>query len=418
MKKIFLLSIILLAVSCVETGRLDQVDNSDYVPMQVTVKSVQPISGGAIIKYSLPDDINLRGVRAEYVRGGNTVFSEASIFVDSLKIEGFADTQSHTVKLYSFGRNERSSEPVPVDFVPEPSATTKLHFNMADAFGGIRLEMDGNEDRASLAITIIQDSNLDDFGKDPSEMNWEEVFTYYTSGPDASFTRYGLDTLTRIYGVYARDRFLNYSDTTYFKLTPLDEQYLDNKQWRIYPLPGDETKCLQDMYKFEYLFDGKWIENRECGAVTYGGLRRTLTIDMGYTASLSRMRMYPRNRNTMRSNWTPWKWQIWGSTDPNPDGSFDDSWYLLGDFEQYKPSGFAADGTIGTITTEDEDYFFNNNDYSFVETDEIPYPQKPTRYFRIVFLKNYTYYFLGEPEQEPTDVFYLVGEIMMWGKKR
>ena len=419
MKKIIIMaSAVLLALSCTEMGRLDQTDSSDSIPLQVSITEIRPTSGGAILKFALPDDLNLRGVRAEYKLGDKDVFTQVSKYVDSLKVEGFADTLSHTVRVYSFGKNRKMSAPVVVDVKPAPPATMKVRFTLKDTFGGIRMIMNGNDDNTSLAITILQDNNLEDFGKDPSDMEWEELYTYYTEGSDVAFTRYGLDTQTRIFGVFARDRWMNFSDTTYFQLTPLKEEYLDNSLWKIYTLPGDETECLQGTYQFHYMFDGKWSGNKETAGIKHGGLKRMLTVDMGYTASLSRMRMQPRGTNPMTSAWTPWHWQIWGSMDPNPDGSFDGSWYLLGDFEQYKPSGFNPDGSFGTLTEEDNQYFFNNNDYEFVQSDNVADPQREARYFRLVFLQNYTYYFREPPEEEPTNVYYLVGELMFWGQKK
>lgn len=419
MKKIFIIAAAsFLVFSCAESGRIDQVDTEDYTPEQVVVSSVNRVSGGAIVKYRLPDDTKFRGVRAEYSRLGETIFTQSSKYVDSIKIEGLSDTLNHVVNLYSIGKNGRLSEPVPVTVRPGMPAIRKVSLNLSSTFGGVRLVMTGNEDHASLAMTILKDDNLDDFGKDPSEMKWEEVYTYYSNGEDFTTTRYGLDTLKRIYGVCARDRWLNYSDTTYFMLAPYHEEALENSFWKIFYLPGDETDCLEGKYLFPRLFDGKWDSNMYCAGFTRGLRRKMLTIDMGYTASFSRMRLQPRGTShAMSSTFTVWKWQIWGSTNPNPDGSLDDSWYLLGDFTQYKPSGLAADGSIGVITEDDVAFFQNNNDYEFSESEEILDPQRPARFFRIVTLDSYTTFF-NEFEEEPTNVYYLIGEIMMWGTKK
>ncbi len=418
MKKIIILLFALAAISCTELGRIDQVDNSDYIPAQVTVKSVRSLSGGAVIRYALPEDVNLRGVRAEYERAGETVFTQVSKYVDSLKVDGFSDTESHEVLLYSVGKNNRLSAPVSVDVVPGLPPLKKVKMSLKETFGGIRLLMEGNVDNAALAITILQDSNLDDFGNEPSDMEWEEVFTYYTSGPEASFTRYGLDTQSRIYGVYARDRWLNYSDTVYFKLTPLEEESLPSSFWKEYYLPGDETEWLEGKYDFKRLWDGAWDSNTYSAGFSRGPRRKTYTIDMGYVASFSRMRMQPRtSTGNLGSGYVPWRWQIWGSMDPSPSGQFDDSWYLLGDFTQKKLSGLDQDGSLGTITAEDAEYFKNTNDYEFLQTDEILDPQRETHFIRLVLLDSVTSYFT-EYEEEPNNILYVIGELMFWGKKQ
>ena len=86
----------ILAVACSsELGsRVDQHANVD-IPVPITVKSVQSIAGGAIIKVTIPDDPNLKGVVAEYERGGKLVNTKISRYVDSLTVEGYADTKSH-----------------------------------------------------------------------------------------------------------------------------------------------------------------------------------------------------------------------------------------------------------------------------------------------------------------------------------
>ena len=419
MKNIFILvAVSLMAFSCTESARIDQEDTEDYIPEQVVPFSVDRISGGAIVKYLLPDDTRLRGVRAEYSRSGETIFTQSSKYVDSIRIEGLSDTLEHVVNLYSIGKNGRLSEPVPVTFRPGMPPIRKVSFGLTETFGGVRLVMTGNVDHAALALTILKDDNLEDFGKDPSDMQWDEVFTYYSSAEELSATRYGLDTLKRIYGVCARDRWLNYSDTTYVVLAPYHEEELVNSFWKLYYLPGDETECLEGKYALTRLYDGRWDGNNYAAGFTRGPRQRMVTIDMGYTASFSRMRLQPRaNSHKLNHSFTCWRWQIWGSTNPNPNGSLDDSWYLLGDFTQVKPSGFAPDGSMGTITEEDAEHFQNNNDYQFDASDEILDPQRPCRYFRLVTLHS-TSTFFGEYEEEPNDVYYIFGEILMWGTKK
>ena len=107
----------MLAVACSsELGsRVDQHANVG-IPVPITVKSVQSIAGGAIIKVTIPDDPNLKGVVAEYERGGQVVNTKISRYVDSLTVEGYADTKEHIVKIYSFNVNEKRSKPVEFAF--------------------------------------------------------------------------------------------------------------------------------------------------------------------------------------------------------------------------------------------------------------------------------------------------------------
>ena len=55
---------------CMEEGRIDQIDPNAPVPSKVTVTQVISKPGGAIIKYSIPDDENIMGVQVSYQRNG------------------------------------------------------------------------------------------------------------------------------------------------------------------------------------------------------------------------------------------------------------------------------------------------------------------------------------------------------------
>src|SRR3546814_14883140 len=68
-----------------------------------------------------------------------------------------------------------------------------------------------------------------------------------------------------------------------------------------------------------------------------------------------------------------------GSTEPNPDGSWDDSWVLLGAFESVKPSGSPE----GEMTSEDLNYILAGEDFQFEE--DAP----PVRFIRFKTTSNW-----------------------------
>ena len=171
--RITVLLALFLAASCATDlgGRIDQYANVP-VPSPVTVTGVRPISGGAVIKVSIPDDPHLKGVVAVYERGGVEVNTKISRYVDSLFVEGYADTQEHTVNVYSFNVNEERSSAVPVKFIPLPPAIMTVKASMAESFGGVKVHIENNTSKADLAICILKDddsTNLmaaDDGGKE------------------------------------------------------------------------------------------------------------------------------------------------------------------------------------------------------------------------------------------------------------
>src|SRR5690606_29772838 len=74
----------------------------------------------------------------------------------------------------------------------------------------------------------------------------------------------------------------------------------------------------------------------------------------------------------------PRYFEIWGSNNPSPDGSWD-NWFLLGSFENVKPSGLP----YGQLTTEDREVAAGGFNYNF----NIDVPK--TEYIRIKNIENW-----------------------------
>lgn len=379
---------VLLAVlafaACKESSRVDMIDYSIPAPGKVTLKEVIPTPGGAVVKYDLPDDVNLHCVKVVYNRNGEICESKSSRYVDSLVIEGFGDTEVKNAKIYSQAINGKTSDPVEISFTPLTPPVQAVKYEMEASFGGLKISLTGNDSNADLAMVVLVDSLLTQDGLAPSQMDWEDLYTYYISSKEASYMRTGLSTDTKLYGMYVRDRWGNHSDTLYWKLTPWEEYLLPVDSWKRMLLPGDNTATYSSGTVFSYLIDEL---NSTCfrspghDVKSYTGY--WITIDMGYVASLSRYLMRGFNP-TPYSGRDPWWWQIYGSLDPNPDGSLDDSWFLLDDRKCYKPSGYAEDGSVGIVTDEDKNFYENIFEYSLAEpTELVPDPQRPVRYLRL-----------------------------------
>ena len=73
------LSVLAFLASCEELGRIDQIDESAPAPKAATVTSVESKPGGAIIRFTIPNDDNLMGVKAVFERNGETCESMAGI---------------------------------------------------------------------------------------------------------------------------------------------------------------------------------------------------------------------------------------------------------------------------------------------------------------------------------------------------
>ena len=196
MKKVILLSTtliasLLLVSGCAEDnhGRIDQLDKDLPAPQPVEVTGVKPTSGGAVLWVRIPDDKNIKGVVATYKRGGVEVESKISRYVDSLEVEGFADTQEHEIQVCSFNINEDKSTPVTVKFNPLKPAIQTVSPTIISAAGGVKVKITGNESKANIAVCILRDGDVNNAGKPVSEIKWKEVTTLFTASDSITLTR-------------------------------------------------------------------------------------------------------------------------------------------------------------------------------------------------------------------------------------
>ena len=416
--KIYRITVLLalfLAASCATDlgGRIDQYANVP-IPSPVTVTGVRPITGGAVIKVSIPDDPHLKGVVAVYERAGVEVNTKISRYVDSLFVEGYADTQEHTVNVYSFNVNEERSAAVPVKFTPLPPAILTVKASIAESFGGVKVHIENNTSRSDLAICILKDDDLSDYGKKLSEMKWTEVTTLFTASEDIFLSRRGLEPKEAIFGLYLRDHWGNVSDTLTAILTPIVESKLDTVKvngklhyvFKNANLGDDNCKSTNPgYYPVEALWDGSGLSSIPHFFVSEesGPSPTWLTIDLGNKARLSRITTLPRIGYVIYGGGAVRDYEFGGSMAPtgeavpptadNPYG-FDDSWFCLGKFTQAKPSGYLSNGLPGDITPEDSQVYNDGNDF---ELDPVQYPRcnDEVRYLRVVFFNTFSTFEFG-----------------------
>ena len=418
MKKILLF--ILSAVSifsyygCSELGRIDQIDESISAPEKLSVLNVTNTPGGAVIKVKVPNDQNLMGALAVYERNGEECKTKISKYVDTLVVEGFGNTDPREILLYSIGKNEKLSEAVKVTINPLLPPVHTVKFDLEETFGGVVVHLDNNETRAELAVGLLVDTILSDINLEPSQIRWSDVTTFHTSAPKINLTRRSLSADTRIYGVFLKDRWDNYSDTIFKILTPIEEIKLPTNTFQKGNFPGDYTTATENnesKFGLQNLWNGSQYPFY---ATSHSGpIPQSFTIKLGYTASISRIQKAPRPvGGELYSGSAPRTFEVYGSTNPNPDGSFDDSWHLLGKFEQFKPSGYGEGSDVGPITDEDSDYWFNRTEFELTPTEEITDPHQPVSYIRIKVTSTYaTYGTEGRVGQV------IIGDLKFWGQK-
>lgn len=349
-------------------------------PGVVTNVTVNNQPGKVVLTYDIPADPDLLYVKAVYeIRPGKKMEAISTFYNDSIILDGFGNTDEREVKLYSVSRSEVSSEAVTVKVKPltPPVQASLASIDFSADFGGITVTFK-NEDSANLAIGVVsRDINGDAVQAD----------MYYTSQKEGEFSVRGFDDTERWFGVFVRDRWLNYSDTVWKQLTPLFEEQLDKKLFRAMKLATDANASTSPAGPLANLWNdkvqgGSGSNNTWFRSANGSGIPHWVTFDLGVTAKLSRFVEVPRGAfdelNLLYSAGDPQLYEIWGTTEYNPDGSFN-GWTKLADCEVVKVSG------LPTGINSNDDILRAQEGHQF----KIPIDAQPVRYIRIKMLQTF-----------------------------
>lgn len=387
---IFIISVI----SCSEEHYVRPVDK-DAAPGQITDIQAIPLNGGAKITYKLPKDENIRYVKAVYeIRPGVEREAIASIYTNSLIVDGFFEEKEYEVKLYTVTYGENiASQPAIIKFTPLISPLKEAYnsFAFEETFGGVTMRFDNNA-AASLAVTLLVDSTG----------TMEEVETYYTKSIRGVHSTRGFKDEPLLFGAIIRDRWGNLSDTITQIVTPLFEEFIPKGPFRALHLPTDTYEPHITNGHLEQLWDGRWSPTGGIGVFHTkpgSGMPQWFTFDMGQTVMLSRFKLWHRG-GIGNDVWayqlgSPRRWEVWGMAEaPDPTGTWD-GWTKLMDCESYKPSG------DGPITNEDLFYATDAGEDFIFPTEDI----SPVRYLRFRMLETWGY----------LDYIY-ISELSFWGR--
>ena len=191
--------------------------------------------------------------------------------------------------------------------------------------------------------------------------------------------------------------------------------FLAKNTWKEFTLP-DDTPPINASFPLPMIWNGTAAGNGFHVSDPGQAFPIVFTFDLGVKAELTSLKMWIRQGRPIsynEDNWArghPREFEVYGSLDPNPDGSFDESWKLLGHFLAVKPSPGM------TILQSDVDFATQDNQgipFEFIKTD-IADPEVPIRYVRFKILSN----FGMNSEQYVSEVGRLwIGEISLWGKR-
>jgi len=434
MSKIKLVSILALfigLVSCQEFMSWED-DYGNATPDPVTITSVAAIHGGAVIKFKIPVQENLLGVKAVYKFSdqGETKEVFVSAFTDSIKIQGFPTENKYEVQLFTIHKNMKESAPVVASFNPlEPSIfPISKTVQSAPTFGGVYTKWQ-NPSEAEVAITLWK--------KNAENDDYTLYYTVYTKAPEGSFAFRGLKNENTTFKYSIRDRWLNTVETEPFEVTPLFEEEIISKDptgkylWTRLGISDNTVFDRGDLLygtNFNWLFDGilwdpnayfntgnvvsgfqsfipDWPNNIDYGAPQY------MTFDLGRSQKLSRAKIWQRDRQPTFALLIPATMEIWASnTLPTKEeiggngsrytnlmywtdwpelsgtGNWRKHFTKIADFKQILPSGtdlLAISRDIGLLTVEDKAYLKAGVDIVFNEENS----QNQYRYVRFVFGK-------------------------------
>jgi hypothetical protein len=438
MKQIIILSIIFYLASC--TAKVaDYSDPTDNLaPSPVRNVKVENLNGGAVIKYTLPGDKDLMGVKAVYSFDANDEMREvyASAFCDSIFLDGYADTDEHTVELFAVDESGNLSTPTQVTIRPltPPIELIRQSLTVSATFGGVYAKWDNPLMKNMDIALFVTDSTGE-----------QVIFDrFFSSSPNGTYTFRQFDSIPQSFHLELRDRWNHFSVPLDTVLTPLFETQIKGRDERgndIWKLLGEADltdKLRGDVFPpfvqlFRYVHDGVLLENSYYwytqpktlndfypGSSTAALYPQYFTIDMGRKAVYSRWKYYSRNRSPVYSAWVWYELELWGTNNPKSvtevgDGGVLDNlrywtcwegidgtdawkndWEKLCDCVVNFPSG-----TPNTVTqvTSAEDIAFVRGGFEFPVDTEMT--TKAYRYLRVVLKKQNlspTYIQIGEIE--------------------
>lgn len=376
MKHIYILiySLALFMLYSCSEKEVEPISGSLGKPEKPVVSNIKEIAGGAILTYALPKSKDVLAVKCIYTLSNGRKHERLSSFYENtIKIEGFVDTEVHEVALYTVNRGQELSDPTTVSFTPLEAPLSKVikTVEMTADFGGVRYRWQ-NADNAYLNLEFIT----------PDSTGVMQAARIYTSSSNVGvYTIRGYASEARTFAAVIRDNFGNASDTIFpldpvtnerIQITPIFEKKLDKGPIIIWKLANDVAWNAHGTSELSLLDD-----NIETFAHSpQNSLPSPVTLDLGRKCKLSRVVIHQRRYNGYYYSWgNPRNFNVYGSVNkPSSSGNWNE-WPLLEKFEIIKPSGLPLN------QASDEDVSVAQEGHSF----SFDLDQPPLRYVRFLF---------------------------------
>ena len=348
-----LLSLIFLGIIIIISGcKDDPIVIDSTIPSQVSNVQFTPVNVGGFFIYKVPADEDFLYVKAEYTLDtGDKVFRVASVFSDSLTIDGLGSVKPYEVKLISVDRYGNKSEPVIQTITPLISNPEKVLTTVAiyTAFSGVDVVWE-NKVKGQLRLYVVFNNN----GKEVTRVSSSNAIK-------GAMTISGLPSTPIEFKVYIKDDYQNKTiEKSMGVFTPYEDFKLDKTLWTFL---RDTLLPRDTMYEIAYNpkkgridtavktakfgnypgsaglrwnsldagFDGNIIKFWDDiidvpGGHLFNYFNTSTTqnppfsyyIDLGKTCMLTRVTLWPRNDGNIGfpyGNDDVETFEIWGSTD-------------------------------------------------------------------------------------------------------
>jgi len=195
-------------------------------------------------------------------------------------------------------------------------------------------------------------------------------------------------------------------------VTPAPVEEIPKAGWQTLKLPSDIGQRSGYPLSLDRLWNGVISESGFYSDEDWA-LPVWFTFDLGANYVLSKIKLWPRaDPNTDDDQWQrgqPKEFEIYGSLNPDPEGTWDISWILLGQFEWLHPDGKIFN-SASDITADDLAIVKQGKEFEFVPTANAD-PSAAVRYLRFKCIKNYR--FPSESQTSPVTM----AEISLWGTR-
>lgn len=307
MKKYFLViavGILGMFFSC-KKNPAESIGTWDSTPVEVT--QVIPINGGAIINYKVPEEEGLLYVMAEYLRNGKTFTEKASVYKNSLKIEGFDTLGKVKTKLYKVNMQGERSLPAEVEFEPQESLVSiaKNSLKFMPSFGGIITSWE-NPASTELGVRLMVKDENNIFKTDTM---------YFSTIPVEKHSFRGFSPKLTNFALSFEDKWGNISDTVYYSGTPFYETTIP-KPYADYrtSIPYDNTSNLTNR-TMSTLWDNV-VNTASHGWLTaQGSSGLSITFDMKQVVKLSRIVIHGYHLNAPYTQVNIQQFELWGTNE-------------------------------------------------------------------------------------------------------